>query len=72
MAQVLVDEEGCVGITRLDDLLVAVFHDVQISIVAVAHSDETGQQAPFGGLHREIALVLLHYRDEHFRRQAQM
>ena len=70
VVQVLVDEKGRVGIAGADNLLVAVRDNIQVLVVPVAHGDKDRQQAPFGGLGREVALVLLHYRDEHLGRQA--
>ena len=51
-------------------MLVAVAHDVEMFLVAVAHRDEIGQQ-PVGLVDREVTQVFAHDRDQNHRRQGQ-
>ncbi len=57
--------------TRPDDMLVAFCDHVQSLPIPIAHGDKIGQQFPLL-LHREVALVLLHHRDQHIAGQLQV
>ena len=53
-------------------MLIAAYHLVQMLAIAVAHGNKIRQQAAVGFLHREITLVLLHHRNQHFGGQVEV
>jgi len=67
---VLADEELRVGKARVNHLQISVHHHVLKALVSVAHDDEVLGQVSVLVQHREIALVLAHHANQHFRGQA--
>jgi hypothetical protein len=73
LAEIVLKEEPGVGKSRAEDILIALAHDVQVQVVAVADGDEVGQEVGkwlgletgHGFDHGEVELVLFHGRDEH-------
>ena len=68
---VFAHEEVRVREARAQHVLVALLHQLQVLVIAVADRNEVGQQLPVL-LDREVALVLLHHRDQHLARQTQV
>ena len=71
LLRILAVEIFGVGKPRPQHVLVAGGHGVEVLRVAVAHADEVRQQAAVCGVDREVALVLLHDRHQHFGGQFQ-
>ena len=79
MLQVFAHKEVGVGKARAQDMLIALADKVNTEIVAVADGNEVGKKtltipSPSGrgdGSNGEVALMLLHDRDQDFTRQLQ-
>ena len=70
-APILLPEESRVSEARAHHALVAGAHHGRIAALDVAHGDEVRQQRTRRRFHREVALVILERRDQHFARQGQ-
>ena len=70
-APVLLPEEGGIREPRPHDALVARAHHCGVAALDVADRDEPRHQPPGAVLDREVALVILERRDQHFARQRQ-
>jgi len=72
MFQVFFNKELRVSKTRLDDLFVAIGDHIQVLFAPIAHGDEVVHQVSLQIVEREVSLVLLHHRNEHFRWELQV